>query len=62
MTRRDYVLIAGALKTARAKLIPYPAQAVGCDTATHELAQVLGKTNPRFDRTRFLAAAGVPVL
>jgi hypothetical protein len=69
MTRKDYLLIAAALK--RAKLRPYgvcsdwPAGAdhgaaeahrVACETVAYEL----GQDNPRnFDRTHFLYNCGV---
>lgn len=52
MTRKDYVLIAAAIK------------GVGPDSDTasniaHTLAAALAQDNPRFDRRRFLVAAGV---
>jgi len=58
MTRKDYVAIAAALKDARR---PFDGDfgdgfAEGVDNAAVELAKVLAKDNPRFDRARFLNA------
>jgi hypothetical protein len=57
MTRKDYILIAAALKKASerdaSEGIPVTYQ------AAYELATALGRDNPRFDRERFLQAAGV---
>ena len=61
MTRKDYILIAGALKAARSS-DTLPNLAIyhnGIDNAAHQLADALGRDNPRFDRERFLKAAGV---
>jgi hypothetical protein len=57
MTRRDYVLIAAALKAAQDDEVKagHPVY----DTATYKLADVLARENPRFDRERFLKACGV---
>ncbi len=51
MTRKDYVLIAAALNSC----------ANGADkkTVAYQLADALAQDNPRFDRARFLKAAGV---
>lgn len=48
MTRKDYVLIAAALREARTVA-----------EAARLLADQLAQDNPRFDRERFLKAAGV---
>lgn len=57
MTHKDFVLIAGALATARS----FNGHANGVDNATECLANALATTNPRFDRARFMAAAnGTP--
>ncbi len=66
MTRKDYELIAKALKSrmdnalglsaAYRKTIS-PAEVVGMVAC--ELADELGQDNPRFDRSRFLMACGV---
>lgn len=62
MTRRDYVLIASALKSARdyqSSSTHAWAFAYGCDTTALELAKSLGRANARFDRGRFLRDSGV---
>lgn len=57
MTKKDYIAIAEALANARA--------ATGDDKhsaltyAANQLAAVLARDNPRFDRERFLTACGV---
>ena len=61
MTRKDYILIADALKAACSSytlpnVVLYPNS---IDNAAHRLADALGRDNPRFDRERFLTAAGV---
>jgi predicted secreted Zn-dependent protease len=58
MTRKDYILIAAALKAAR-KYDECPADQAVCDNVAQELANALARDNPRFDRERFLKAAGV---
>lgn len=61
MTRKDYVLIAAALHQARARQFQAD-RAQGFEAIGHAadiLADVLAKDNPRFDRSRFLAACGV---
>jgi len=63
MTRKDYVLIAQAIKGT----IPGPehtedylqGQAVGWANCARSIADALSTDNPRFDRARFLAACGV---
>ena len=62
MTKKDFELIAAALKTAR---INYHYREVMDILKEHhnricaEIADALATTNPRFDRARFLAASGV---
>ncbi len=51
MTRKDYVLIAAALNSC--------AQGADKSTVVYQLADALARDNPRFDRERFLKAAGV---
>ena len=46
MTRKDFVLIAEALVEAKANIIQ-----------VNIIAKALKKTNPRFDRDRFVLAA-----
>lgn len=65
MTRRDYVLIAAALKQARDRgehAGNTPSFLMGCDSATLSLASILAEHNPRFDRPRFLRDSGVPAI
>jgi hypothetical protein len=65
MTRKDYILIAKAVKemndrawnmhTAQDRVV---ARTVVSGLA-HELVAELGNTNPRFDRNKFLTACGL---
>lgn len=57
MTRKDYVLIAEALASAR-PLDGATAASVHWQ-ACHAMCDALAADNPRFDRERFLKAAGV---
>jgi hypothetical protein len=50
MTRKDYILIAEALRVSAA---------LGIDPR-RKIAAALAQDNPRFDVARFLAAAGNP--
>lgn len=62
MTRKDYVLIAAALKaTYRPQLVDDHTRGIndGVAAAAESLAIELKRDNPRFDRERFLKAAGV---
>jgi hypothetical protein len=63
MTRKDYILIAAALKEAAADILnkECPVQDLldGKDYAAEHIADALARDNPRFDRERFLKAAGV---
>lgn len=64
MTRRDYVLIAAALRQARDQVMHAantPAFLMGCDSVALTLGRVLAERNPRFDSARFLRESGVPV-
>lgn len=61
MTRKDYILIAEAIRATRD---PYAAHwdknlFRGCDDHAKQLAEALQKDNPRFDTTKFLRACGV---
>ena len=58
MTRKDYVLIAAALKNARGDCAT-GAEYEGVDTAARHVSDALAKDNPRFERGRFLTACGV---
>lgn len=55
MTRKDYVMIAEVL----AKFTAEGGVVVERDAMAYDLADALGADNPRFDRRRFLVAAGV---
>lgn len=63
MTRKDYVLIAQALKAHAPEVSAYTQYADGFNTAhakiAAKLADSLARDNPRFDRARFLEACGV---
>ncbi len=64
MTRKDYVLIAAALKEARMHwLIPGPTDApsfrAGIKAAAKEIAGALARDNSAFQRQRFLKACGL---
>lgn len=59
MTRKDYVLLADALKVAVNAL--NPPECLGAFLAANEIAHVLANDNPRFDRRRFLKACGLEV-
>ena len=64
MTRKDYVLIAAALTQAKLDILgKEPPEAHsdlldGRDYAVEHIADALARDNPRFDRERFLKAAG----
>ena len=63
MTRKDYVLLADALARAArnvtaAGLTDHTAHTTWCECAA-TVADALARDNPRFDRARFLKAAGV---
>ena len=57
MTRKDYILIAEAFKSA-AEAVDYP-ERLGALLAANEIAHRLERDNPRFDRPRFMAACGL---
>lgn len=58
MTRKDYVLIAAAIKAVTEE---HSADSVvnGITWTAERIADALARDNPRFDRERFLKAAGV---
>lgn len=62
MTRKDYIVIAAALKSARLDSAGNPVYCRGytdgLDTVAQLIADVLAKDNPRFDLERFYEAAG----
>jgi hypothetical protein len=57
MTRKDYVLLAEALQVTAYAL--NPPERTGALLAANEIAHRLKQDNPRFDRKRFLEAAGL---
>jgi hypothetical protein len=57
MSHKDFVLIAAALASARNALNNTSDTYCALDAVVEELADALARTNPRFDRARFLAAA-----
>jgi hypothetical protein len=63
MTRKDYILIAAALKSARVpSALGNENKAIynnGIDNAVAFIAMALAKDNPRFDGQKFREAAGV---
>lgn len=63
MTRKDYELIAAALRMSRVgNLAGNENRALynnGVDNAATNVADALASDNPRFDRERFLSACGV---
>lgn len=64
MTRKDYVLIAAALREARLHALRNEAPDGGVfwlAAAADEIAYALERDNPRFNRERFLAACGCHV-
>jgi len=57
MTKRDYQMIAGAIKLARDDRKCSPDELWGIDIAA-TIARDLGDDNPRFDGLTFLRACG----
>lgn len=62
MTRKDYILIAAALADVRASYSSdWDANLFrACTDHAKELARMLTRTHPCFDRERFLRACDVP--
>lgn len=63
MTRKDYIVIAAALKETRSQICqkePDTEELLdGVSCASEYIADALSRDNPRFDRERFLKACGV---
>lgn len=61
MTKKDFELIAGAVKRQRDSYAPHWDANLfrAMDDIARTFAAELARTNPRFDRARFLAACGV---
>lgn len=55
MTRKDYVLLAEAIKNCNVN----DDEQFGVDACAECIADALAADNPRFDRARFLKDAGV---
>jgi hypothetical protein len=60
MTKKDFEIIAGAIREERAGWTDHFAEdhpsVMAIDGAASMLASALAQTNPRFDRERFIAA------
>ena len=56
MTRKDYVLIADAMKRARPVILNNRGPLDMWESCVDELAQALARSNPRFDAQRFINA------
>ena len=56
MTRKDYILLAKAIRKAQAEVTDMHDVAVIYQTTKH-IADALVEDNPRFDRDRFLRAS-----
>lgn len=54
MNRKDYELIAGAIK-----FYHFGAHAIVLDHLAIALAHEMGKTNPKFDKDKFLEECGI---
>ena len=59
MTRKDYELIASVLADLNADFNNGGDDTISLQLVATELAETLAAENPRFDRERFLIAAGV---
>jgi hypothetical protein len=61
MTRKDYVMIAEAIKTQIELSIKFEEEEAraGAQNIAYDLALRLSNDNPRFDCNRFLVACGV---
>lgn len=58
MTRKDYIVLARALKDARENMKFEQNSAHVLNVTTEYIAQELQKDNPRFKRMKFYEAAG----
>jgi hypothetical protein len=61
MTRKDYQLIANAVKKVRDGYEHIPTAELAINSVAHELARALRVTNNHFDSDKFLAACGLAV-
>jgi hypothetical protein len=55
MTRKDYIVLAGALRNAVSRHTPSFDSYQGAMDAAYQVAVVLAEDNPRFDREHFLS-------
>lgn len=55
MTRKDYIVIAGALRQALTYHAGNEEAQIGVISASHSLAEALRDNNPRFDKAHFFA-------
>jgi hypothetical protein len=60
MTRKDYELIAAAVKVSYDGYAHLPAQVQAIHSVAISLSVALRSDNPRFDSDRFLVACGIP--
>lgn len=60
MTRKDFELIAEAIRDARdgAATMPHGDRSYGAFAAADAIAHALRRTHPRFEKARFMAACG----
>lgn len=58
MTRKDYELIAAAIKNQREDFAHNKSSVAAVDATANRIANALSRDNLRFDRRRFLDAAG----
>lgn len=59
MTRKDYILLADALRRARIETLRTGHDAEGIRIAAIEIAYELKDDNPAFDKERFMKACGI---
>lgn len=58
MTRKDYIALAGAIDEARGEYRDSDEAQAALRFAAHNIADACAEDNDRFDRERFLIAAG----
>ena len=58
MTRKDYVLIAQAIRYQVSNYQGHKLELAAIEDVARQIARELGKDNPRFDMPRFFAACG----
>jgi hypothetical protein len=60
MSRKDYVAIAAAISATKEDYTEILGALPALKTATKRIAEAFASDNPRFDRDRFMDAAGFP--